>query len=180
MIILDFETRSRADLKAVGHVKYANDPSTDILCLAMYDMETDEKIVFDPVEETMCKLWASKLTHGVLVAAHNAPFDRAIYEQVGVKVYGFPEIPKELWYCTSAQMRVNALPAGLEDACIATGVLARKDHKGSQLIRKLSIPKKDGEFDECPNAMKQMLDYCMKDVLATVAVVKATRLMNNV
>ena len=50
MLILDFETRSRADLPAVGSYNYAVDLSTDILCLAAYDTETMGKWTWVPGE----------------------------------------------------------------------------------------------------------------------------------
>ena len=38
MIFLDFETRSKADLKVVGQENYAVDPSTEVICgVAVWD-----------------------------------------------------------------------------------------------------------------------------------------------
>ena len=177
-ILLDFETRSECDITTAGAVRYARHPSTEILCLGLYDMQTDDSIVYDPYEEDMPKEWRDKIENADLVMAHNALFDREIYahcmERTGSK---YPDVPFEKWYCTSAQARVNALPASLEDAGIAAKLLRKKDHKGSALIRKLSIPKKDGTFDECPIAMQEMKEYCLQDVKTTADLVRATRLM---
>lgn len=176
MIVIDYETRSRADLPTVGAYNYARDPSTDILCLAMYDLDTDESIVFDPAERDMPDEWIIKLTNTDKVAAVNATFDRLIHEHCGIG-WGFPKIDFNRWYCASAQFRVNALPANLEDAAKAAKVADLKDSRGKELIKLLSIPREDGTFNEDPQLMQEMMDYCMKDVLATVAVMRACRLM---
>ena len=39
MIVLDFETRSRCNLLEAGSSNYALDPSTDILCLTLHDLD---------------------------------------------------------------------------------------------------------------------------------------------
>lgn len=180
MILLDYETRSEADLKAVGAYRYATHYSTDILCVCLWDMETDEYVVFDPAMELMPAAWRIKLIKADLVMAHNAFFDREIHEHVGVQEYNFPPIPEHKWYCTAAQARLNGLPSSLEDAAIAAKILARKDHKGSALIKKLSIPDAEGNFNEDPELMKQMQEYCVQDCRTTVELVRATRLMTQV
>ena len=174
MIVLDYETRSRANLLEVGAHNYAAHQSTDILCLAMYDEDTDEKIVFDPCQEAMSQLWVDKLNNAVFIGAVNATFDRLIHQHVG-KVYDFPEVAYDKWYCVSAQFRINALPANLEDAAKAAQISDLKDPRGKQLIKLLSIPQEDGSFNESPALMQEMKDYCMKDVLATVAGLRACR-----
>ena len=180
MIMIDYETRSRADLTQVGAYKYARDPSTDILCVCLWDIETGAYVVIDPIEDVMPAAWRIKLIETKYIMAHNAAFDREIHEHVGVAVYKFPPIPLRKWYCTAAQARLNGLPAKLEDAAIAAKIIARKDHKGSALIKKLSIPQADGTFNEDPQLMKDMMDYCVQDCRTQVELFKATRLMTEV
>lgn len=180
-IVVDFETRSRCDLKQCGAVVYARHESTEILCLALYDLATDESIVYDPYEEDMPKEWFLKVTSADLIMAHNALFDREIWRNCMNKAGDwYPVIEDARWYCTSAQARVNALPASLEDAAIAAGLQQKKDFKGAHLIKKLSIPQKDGTFNEDPKLMRQMMDYCLQDVVTTVELVRNTRLMTQV
>jgi len=176
MIILDYETRSRANLPECGLYVYASDPSTDILCLAMYDLEDDAHFVFDPCQRDMPDGWKKRIQEADLIGAHNAAFDREIHACIGGD-YGFPVIPDEKWYCTAAQARVNALPSNLDDATMAAKVKNKKNPRGSQLIKLLSIPQADGSFNESPALMKEMLQYCMDDVLATVDLYRATRPM---
>lgn len=174
MIVLDYETRSEVDLTVVGAYNYARHPSTDILCIGLYDEETDEKIVFDPCDYNMPPEWTQKLMTADFVGAVNATFDRLIHEHVGLG-YGFPVIDFDRWYCISDQLRVNALPANLEDGAKAAKVADLKNPRGKQLIKLLCMPQADGKFNESPALMKEMADYCLDDCIATVAVYRATR-----
>lgn len=174
MIILDYETRSEINLTVVGAYNYAKHPSTDILCIALLDTETEEEIVFDPCDMAMPPEWVQKLITADYVGAVNATFDRLIHDNVGLS-YGFPKIDYKRWYCISDQMRVNAMPANLEDAAIAAKVSAKKNPRGKQLIKLLSIPQDDGTFNESPELMEEMKDYCLDDVRASYAIYKVTR-----
>ena len=51
----------------------------------------------------------------------------------------------------------------------------RKDHRGAQLIRLLSIPQADGTFREDPALMAEMIEYCEQDVRAMRSISKALR-----
>jgi hypothetical protein len=106
MLVIDFETRSRCDLIAHGSYLYATDPSTEVLCL--YAGFDDDTAVHDRLTEEMVRY----LRDGGMVAAHNAEFDMQIWEHCT----DYPTVPLEQWYCSAAQMRVNALPGKLDDA----------------------------------------------------------------
>ena len=187
IIVIDFETRSRADLKTVGADIYATDPSTDILCAAA--MQTELYPIAPPAVRPQW-VWTPDLTFpSTLVTAihaadriyaHNARFDQLIWECVAVPDYGFPEIPPEKWLCSAAQCRVNALPSSLDNAARALNGRHRKDHSGTALIKKLSIPDADGNFNEEPELMRQMVDYCIQDVRTTVELIESTRPMTPV
>lgn len=109
-----------------------------------------------------------------LIMAHNARFDQAIWEYVGVD-YGLPLIGINAWYCTSAQARVNALPASLDDATRCLNTAHRKNRTGMALIRKYCIPDKFGNFNRDASGLTELGQYCTGDVRATVDLVKATR-----
>jgi len=51
----------------------------------------------------------------------------------------------------------------------------KKDYRGSQLIRLLSIPQADGKFRNDPELMAEMIGYCEQDVRAMRAVSRAMR-----
>ena len=177
MIILDFETRSHCDLLTAGTANYVAHPSTDIVCMAVYNTETGYKEGWCPAKGPISDQIRYMLESDYFIAAHSAEFDQGIYEYVGVNEYDFPEIPRERWYCTMAQCRVNALPASLDDAAMALGLKVRKDHRGKQLIKLLSIPQEDGTFNEDPVLHDEFRQYCMQDVLVTAEIVANCRLM---
>ena len=179
MLILDFETRSRVDLKACGTYLYTSDPSTEIICLAILDQATGQKwLWYADMEWAPAKASFEAIEAADLIGAHNAEFDMGIYEYIAVGEYGWPEIPFEKWYCTSAQCRVNALPASLDDAAWALGLTQRKHAGGTGLIQKLSIPNKEtGEFNYNETLIKEMGEYCMQDVIVTDHVQRACRQM---
>lgn len=168
-MILDFETRSRCPIE-YGVDKYASDASTDILCMVvvMDDPADNRRWVWTPADISLPDDLLEAIEAAEFIRAHNARFDQAIWEFVGVNEYGFPEIPVNKWYCTSAQARVNALPASLDKATRALDSKFRKaKDEGMRLIKLLSIPNKDGTFNENHNELINMAAYCVKDTLAT-------------
>jgi DNA polymerase bacteriophage-type len=162
---IDFETRSRCDLKTKGVYNYARDASTDVLCMS-YAFDDDEVVTWTPD----LPFPDSVRKHTGRIYAHNAAFERLIFWyvlQVNFKL--------EQFYCTAAQARANCLPGSLEDVGRAISSVMRKDHRGSQLIRLLSIPRADGSFNTDPTLMAEMIAYCEQDVRAMRAVSNAMR-----
>jgi DNA polymerase len=161
MIYCDFETRSRCDLKAKGVYNYAQDASTDVLCMSYaFDDEEVQTWTEGPLPDFT----------GHMIYAHNAAFERLIFWYVLQQNY-----PLESFYCTAAQARSNCAPGGLEDVGRFAGATMKKDHRGAQLIRLLSIPKADGTFNNDPTLRAEMIAYCEQDVRAMRAVSKAMR-----
>ena len=161
MVYVDFETRSRCDLKSKGAYNYAQDLSTEVLCMS-YAFDDDE-----------VQTWTSGPLPdftGHMIYAHNAAFERLIFWYVLQQNY-----PLESFYCTASQARANCAPGGLEDVGRFAGAAMKKDHRGSQLIRLLSVPKADGTFNNDPTLMAEMIQYCEQDVRAMRAVSKAMR-----
>jgi DNA polymerase len=162
---IDFETRSRCDLKNKGAYNYAQDSSTDVLCMS-YAFDDDDVSTWLPHEPFP----KSVRNHTGRIYAHNATFERLIFWyvlQINFKL--------EQFYCTSAQARANCLPGSLEDVGRAVSSSMRKDHRGTQLVRLLSIPKPDGSFNDSPELMREMVAYCEQDVRTMRAVSKAMR-----
>jgi DNA polymerase len=162
MIWIDFETRSRCDLKSKGVYNYAQDSSTDVLCMS-YAFDDGEVVTWLPGQPL------PDFT-GHMIYAHNAAFERLIFWYVLQKNY-----PLEQFYCTAAQARANCAPGSLEDVGRFSGASMKKDHRGSQLIRLLSIPRADGSFNDDPTLMAEMVAYCEQDVRAMRAISQALR-----
>lgn len=155
---VDFETRSACDLKTAGVYNYAQDASTEVLCMS-YAFDDDDVQTWLPSQPL------PDFT-GHMIYAHNAAFERLIFWYV-LQV----NIPLEQFYCTATQARANCAPGSLEDVGRFAGASMKKDHRGAQLIRLLCIP----PFKEDPKLMAEMVDYCEQDVRAMRSISKALR-----
>lgn len=137
-VTLDFETRSSANLKKVGAYKYSLDLSTMPTCLAVklrgkrpYLLEfQDINRPWQKLPKPFRKKWEKLIEQGYLFVAHNAFFERCIYENIMVKQYGWPQIPVRSWRCTAAKAAACALPRSLEGAGIALDLRVQKDRRG--------------------------------------------------
>jgi len=162
---LDFETRSRCDLRSRGVYNYAQDASTDVLCMS-YAFDDDDVRTWTPGQPFP----ADVRHHTGQIRAHNAAFERLVFWYVLQIDYAL-----EQFYCTAAQARANCAPGSLEDVGRFAGASMKKDHRGSQLIRLLSIPQADGNFRSDPDLMAEMIRYCETDVRAMRAVSQVQR-----
>jgi len=138
---VDFETRSRADLKRIGGRRYAEHPSTEVVCAVVWTPSGD-RYCYSP-HTGPCPI---SVGHRVGVndgwrpprfrqlAAHNAiNFDRHIWRKLG-----WPE-PGE-WIDTAETTRVAGFPqASLE--WVGENLVGKpKDLEGNKLTRQLSAP----------------------------------------
>jgi DNA polymerase len=157
---VDFETRSACDLKAAGVYNYAQDISTKVLCMS-YAFDNDDVQTWLP--DQPFPIAVAQYTG--LIYAHNAAFERLIFWYVlGVN------FKLEQFYCTATQARANCAPGSLEDVGRFAGASMKKDHRGAQLIRLLSIPQANGLFRQDATLMAEMISYCEQDVRAMRAV----------
>lgn len=200
--IIDFETRSAANLKACGTWRYSIDPTTDVLCLAFRlpywepgrtglwhpafpTLGIDEPADFSDMAE-LCEWIAS----GGLVEAHNVFFEYCIWLNVLSPRYGFPPISHAQWRCSAAKAASYALPRGLDDAASALHLRFRKDAEGAKVMKKVSKPRKSRKAEraawdragiphptllwhESLDLFTKLWAYCRTDVLAEEAVSEA-------
>ena len=162
---IDFETRSRVDLGAKGVYNYAQDMSTEVLCMS-YAFDDGEVVTWVPGQPFPIQV----AQHTGPIYAHNAAFERLIFWYVLQQNFKL-----EQFYCTATQARANCAPGGLEDVGRFAGASMKKDHRGSQLIRLLSIPRADGTFNNDATLMAEMVSYCEQDVRAMREISKAMR-----
>ena len=167
---LDFETRSRCDLPSAGAYNYAQDASTELLCMS-YAFGDEDVATWLPGQPFPARV----AQHRGQIRAHNAAFERLVFWYVLAPEQDFPEPALEQFYCTATQARANCGPGSLEDVGRFAGASMKKDHRGAQLIRALCVPKPDGTFREDPALMAEMVQYCEQDVRAMRAVSKAMR-----
>jgi len=162
---LDFETKSRCNLLTRGVYNYAQDLSTEVLCMS-YAFDDEEVVTWTPDQPFP----GAVRKHTGMIYAHNAAFERLIFWyvlQINFKL--------EQFYCTATQARANCAPGSLEDAGRFAGASMRKNHRGKQLIKLLSIPQDDGSFNNDPTLMAEMIQYCEDDVNAMRSVSKTWR-----
>ena len=174
---LDYETRSRCDLRTRGSYNYAQDPSTEVICMA-YAFDDEDVALWTP-DLPFPKRIAQHFFSDEQIRAHNAGFDRLITEFVLCHDYKVPTPLLTQWYCTAAQARANCAPGSLEDVGRFASTSMRKDHRGSQLIRLLCIPKADGTFNTDPTLLAEMGNYALQDVRTMRAISQAMRQLSD-
>ena len=168
-IWIDFETRSACDLTTAGVYNYAQDASTEVLCMA-YAHDDDEVQIWQPSQEFPKSVRQAVLA-GERVYAHNAAFERLIWTYVLWSDHNAPVPKLEQFVCTAAQARANCAPGSLEDVGRFAGASMRKDHKGAALVRKCCIP----PFKHTEQDLADLVHYCAQDVRAMRAISKALR-----
>jgi DNA polymerase len=177
MIYIDFETRSEVDIKKSGAWVYSLHPSTEILCMAVKQYDS-EVYLLKPEELDLNKpstlTLPSVIRCGTLVEAHNAFFEKAIWQNIMVKRYGWPEIKPEQWRCSASVAAYHALPRSLGGAGKILGLSTIKDDEGKRVMLQLSKPKPrvGGFFEqqEYPEKFQTLYDYCKSDVEAEYAI----------
>lgn len=161
-VLVDFETKSDVDLKKAGAFRYAEDPSTDVICLG-YSLDGGEPRVWTPGLPVPDDLdWA--IRGNANVHAHNVTFERLVWRHVLTPRYGFPEPFEGQWRCTMAACGYRGLPMRLEKAAEALGLGERKDMDGHRKMQSAARGKDD--FD----TLEATYDYCAQDVRTEQAV----------
>lgn len=171
---IDFETRSTIDLAEQGLDIYANDPSTEVLCIA-FGTQPDNVVAYPAPTTNLFGVHTTKLhemldhvKNGGKIQAWNAMFEYAIWNCVCVPKYGWPPLKLEQCIDTMAIAAANNIPQALGDAAIFMDSNHQKDTRGRYLIQKLCKPHK-GEFNNDPELLKELFDYCAQDVRTEMA-----------
>ena len=172
---IDFETRSKVDLKLVGAWVYSEHPSTEILCMR-YAVDKGPINMWLP-GQIFPMFLSEEIEFGNIFEAHNAFFEKAIWQNIGQPRHGFPMVPAVQWQCTAARAAYFALPRALGNCGKALGLSTTKDDLGKKVMLQLAKPNpKTGEFlDELDNLEKylQLYQYCETDVASERAIAEA-------
>jgi DNA polymerase len=168
-VVIDIETRSRVDLKKAGARRYAADPSTDVSCIA-YAIDDYEVELWLPSEPVPPAIVAAAADSGTIFVAHNAGFERAVFELILEPRYGWPAIPIERWRCTMAASLALALPAKLKTVAQVLELENQKADDGiMHLMSKPRRPRKGEDpagiywFDDSAR-LQEYCAYCRRDV----------------
>jgi DNA polymerase len=172
---LDFETHSEADLKKVGAYRYASDPSTEILVMAIARND-------GPVQVWDCAHGGAEaiftlhqaVESGALIYAHNAQFEHAVCRYLLKKTFNIEPPTFNQWRCTAAMCRLAAIPSSLKKAGDFLDIDMPKDKEGGRLIKKFSVPRKATKNDprtrimpeDDPEDFAKFVEYCRRDVPA--------------
>lgn len=160
-VYIDFESRSQANIWDTGAYRYAEDPTTEILCLAWAIDDGPVQGAIHGQELTLAIPRLNQLIKaGAEFHAHNAFFERCIWKFCLTPRYGALPIPITQWRCTAAKVSAHALPRRLEHAALALGCPHQKDMEGSKLMRTLCTT--TGIID--PAKLQRLLLYCKRDV----------------
>lgn len=156
-LYVDFETRSYIDLTSTGAHRYTEDLSTQVLCVGLG--YAGRVTVVETVEEVLG--WLSTVPC-VPLTAHNAMFDRLVWNRVLCRWN--PERRRLLsdWYCTMAKCYMSDLPAGLDEV---SGVLklGGKHKPGQGKLKKYM-----GSLGAVPSEDLALIkEYCAYDVILT-------------
>lgn len=145
----DFETRSACDIRKSGGWRYAEDESTEIMCLA-FTLPDGEVYVWNPAyqsvdipERNRDKLeeFHQHVRDGCLLEAHNVQFERAIWKFVATAKMGWPEVNPEQWRCSAALAASHGLPRDLDRSVKALELDVEKDMVGNRIMKKISKPR---------------------------------------
>lgn len=174
-VSLDCETRSALDLKKSGAYRYAQHDSTDVWCFASSAAADDEPALWVPGDAV--PEWAGD--DEVMLRAWNAPFERAIWDNILVPRYGFPRVRLDRWICTAAEARAMGLPGKLEHAAKALRLGVLKDEVGHRLMMRMAKPRKiiDGYYTWWDDAERRhrLYEYCRQDVRTERAIKACVR-----
>lgn len=165
MLWLDFETRSECDLPKHGAYNYAQDASTEVLCMS-YAFDDEDVVTWRPDQPFP----EAVRNYTGQIRAHNAAFERLIFWYV-LQI----DFKLEQFYCTATQARANCAPGGLEDVGRFASASMKKDHRGKQLIRLLCVP----PFSNDAKLMSELVLYCEQDVRAMREISKAMRQLSD-
>jgi DNA polymerase len=185
-LTLDVETFSRVNLKSAGLYAYAEDESTDLLCVCWavddgpvhaWIPHADPDFCIGLQGEGLCLgrgeqapvFLVDYIKSGGIIHAWNASFERRVLNGPAGKRYGFPTISIEQTRCSMARSRASSMPGRLEDAANVLNTPIKKRVAGINAMRYLCKPRADGSrptIAEERDRFLQLVPYCADDVRA--------------
>lgn len=186
----DFETYSAAPLKKCGAYRYAKHATTEILCFC-WKIDSGKVETWVPCITTtqaathkfLPKDWHYGKTvpatlNGAIKAgdtftAHNAGFERAIWQSVVVPRHGGAATRPTQFVCTATRAAASGLPRALGPLAHTLGT-APKNPEGDRLLKMFAQPRKPTKADARTRIMPlddvvsfvALVKYCQDDVVA--------------
>ena len=188
-LTLDIETYSKINLKSAGLYRYAEDESTDLLCVCWEFEGAPVDFWVPSADSAFCAEvlrlmppnskphWGPEvpdelyghIASGGIIHSWNAAFERAVLNGPAGKRYGFPELKISQLRCSMARSRYCSLPGRLEDAANELDTPVKKRTAGLNAMRYLCKPRADGTRPTIVEERERFLalvPYCADDVRA--------------
>jgi len=170
----DFETKSACDIKSAGARRYAEDPSTEVICLS-YQLGDGPVLRWRPGQPEPQDL-LDHLAKGGTLGAHNSSFERFCFNIVLPRQcpdIDWPVISVEQCDCTMIRGLALSFPASLDQLGEVLRLKIQKDKAGAALMKQMCKPRKarKGEDKEATlwidddASMLRLQEYCDIDVL---------------
>ena len=176
LCLIDFETASACDLKKAGAWRYSEDVTTEILCLGFTDgLESTVLAQSDLAYVQQSKLRAAVSNPEVIFVAHNVAFEKAIWRNIMIPDFGWPDIPNDRWHDTQAVCAMKGLPLKLEKAAMALGLKMQKDKEGSRVTLAMSKTNRRGYYDRSPEKLQRVYEYNRTDLGAELELHRRVR-----
>jgi DNA polymerase len=191
---IDFESRSKVNLKKTSVYPYAAHPSTDLWCMAYAFGDEEDVGLWVPRDaESHFTLRGGlplriieHILNGGYFRAWNVGFERVMWREIMVKRYGALPIADDRWLDTAAEAAAMALPRSLDGCADVLGVKEQKDDDGHRVMMQMAKPRKPRKGEPTDKLLwwdtdekKQTLfAYCKQDVRTERAVKKALRRLN--
>lgn len=175
---LDWETRSTVDLPNTGAYVYAQHPDTDIWCGA-WAFDDEDPQIWAPGMPVPARI-IEHVAAGGEIRAHNAAFERLIWQYIAGPRYGWPTPRLEQFVCSAAEAAAMSLPRNLDGLGKALGLTQQKDEEGYRLMLRMSRPRKihpDGRIEwwDVPDRIARLHEYCEQDIVTERAAEKCLR-----
>ena len=173
LLFIDVETYSARDLAREGRYLYADHCEILIVAYALNDFTV---LCWVPAYgEPLPRLLKDRLEcEEIKIVAHNAQFEKAVFESPHAKKLGFPKISSYRYICTMALAAALALPRSLDSVAQALNLSSEyhKDRKGKNLINRFCKPRNPTKYDKRTRRRmekndsysRDFVDYCVQDV----------------
>lgn len=169
LAFIDFETYACTDLKKTGAYRYVEDPTFEVLMLAI-------SIDGGPVESYVGEQRILEILRPLLArddvrfVAHNAAFERIVMSALLGMLVGTYLHPRK-FICTAVLAAEYSLPRSLDKLSETLGG-ARKDSAGTRLINLFSKPNRRKRIlpEDKPEEWLEFIAYCVQDVYTLIDV----------
>lgn len=164
----DFETVSALHLPTVGAWRYAEDPTTEVLCFSYSLMGAEPKTYRPDRRGSEVELMELAADPDVIFLSFG-DFERAIWKCIMVPVLAFPPVRTARWHDIQAAACMKQMPKDVDKLSRALELQLAKDMASSKFTISLSKPLKDGSYNRSADALNRVQAYCEQDVRTEVA-----------